>query len=154
MAIQSEIYRQTLKKKGFWNYVEFYNFCYEWFGKEGYILIEDQYTEKNTDIGKEIILKWIAYRKVTDYFKFVIKADWHILGMNPAEVERDGKKEKINKGEVKIKVVAELVKDYEDRWEGKPLWKFLRGIYEKYIIRTTVDEYEDRLIEKANKFFS
>jgi len=65
--------------------------------------------------------------------------------MKDAEVEIEGKKVGTNKGEVEIKFVGEIIKDYEKRWEDKPLWKFLRGIYEKYIIRTTIDEYEDDL---------
>ena len=65
--------------------------------------------------------------------------------MKDAEVEQDGKKISTQKGEVAIEFKAELVKDYEERWEDNPFWKFLRGLYEKYIIRTTVDEYEDDL---------
>ena len=71
--------------------------------------------------------------------------DWHILGMKDAEVEIEGKKVKTNKGEVEIVFKANIIKDYEKRWEDKPLWKFLRGIYEKYIIRETIDEFEDDL---------
>ena len=72
--------------------------------------------------------------------------------MIDAEIERDGKKEKTNKGEVKMEFIVDLVKDYEEKWEDEPLWKFLRGIYEKYIIKTTSDEYEDRLEEDALEY--
>lgn len=153
MVQKDQVFKQALKKRGIWNFNELYHFCYDWFQKEDYILMEQQYTEKMQDAGKELILKWSSYRKITDYFKFVIDVDWHILGMNPIEVERDGKKIKSNKGEVKITVKGILVKDYESRWEDKPLWKFLRGIYDNYIIRTTVDDFEDRIIEKAVEFF-
>jgi len=149
MAMTDQIFKQVVKKKGYWNYIDLYNLCFEWFQKENYILMENNYVEKLTDIGKEIVLEWEAYKKINDYFKFVIKLDWHILGMNSAEVERDGQKEKTNKGEVKITVKGELVKDYEERWEQKPLYKFMRGVYEKHVIRTTTDNYEDRLIEDA-----
>lgn len=72
--------------------------------------------------------------------------------MKDAEVEQDGKKVSTNKGEVGIVIKATLVRDYEERWEDKPIWKFLRGIYEKYVIRTTVDEYEDSLEDKAKEY--
>ena len=42
-------------------------------------------------ITKEVIIKWSAIRKVTDYFMFEIKLEWHILGMKDAEVERDNR---------------------------------------------------------------
>ena len=101
-----------------------------------------------------MIIKWEAKKDVTDYFENVFEVNWHILGLKDAEVERDGKKETTNKGEVEIKITANLVKDKESRWEEKPLWKFLRGTYEKYIIRTTVDMYGDKLEDKAKKFVS
>jgi len=152
MVQKSEVYKHVIKKKGFWNYTELYNFCFDWLQRENYHVVENEYIEKMSDFGKEVLLEWKAQRKVTDYFKNVIHVKWHILGMNSAEVERDGKKEKTNKGEVKITISADLVKDYEARWEDKPLWKFLRGVYDKYIIRTTTEEYEDRLEDKATEY--
>jgi len=75
-----------------------------------------------------------------------------ILGLKDAEVEQDGKKISTNKGEVEIKIRVNLVKDYEERWEDRPFYKFLRGIYERYIIRTTIDEYEDDLEDKSKGY--
>lgn len=154
MAEKSEVYNQSIKQKGYWNFTELYNFCFGWLEDEGYSLKEKEYTEKVSAAGKEVILKWEASKKITDYFKNLIEVNWHILGMKDAEIEREGKKESTNKGEVKITIKANIVRDYEDSWEKKPLWKFMRGIYEKYIIRTTIEEYEDRLESKAKTFVS
>jgi hypothetical protein len=143
MAQNKEIYKEKFKHTGYWKYSEVYAFMYEWFKERDYRLLEDLYNEKIQSNGKEVIAKWKAEKKITDYFKFQIKADWHILGMKDAEVEVDGKKVSTNKGEVEIIFTANLIKDYEKRWEDKPIWKFLRGIYEQYVIRSTVDEMED-----------
>jgi len=132
--------------------MDLYNFCFNWLKDEGYKLKEEEYTEKITSFGKEIILKWEASKKITDYFKHVIKVEWHILGMKDAEVEQDGKKVSTNKGEVKITIKATLVRDYEERWEDRPFYKFLRGVYEKYIIRETREEYESDLENKAKEY--
>ena len=152
MAEKKEVYKQKLKQKGYWNYTDLYNFCFDWLKDEGYNVKEKEYVEKLSGFGKEIILSWEASKKVTDYFKNVIEVKWHILGMKDAEVEQEGKKVNTNKGEVAITVAATLVRDYEERWEDKPIWKFLRGIYEKYVIRTTVDEYEGNLEDKAKEY--
>jgi len=85
---------------------------------------------------------------------FQIILEWHILGMKDAEVEIDGKKVKTNKGEVEIVFKANIIKDYEKRWEDKPFWKFLRSVYEKYVIRETVDEYEDDLEDEVKEMIS
>jgi len=47
-----------------------------------------------------------------------------------------------------------LVKDYEDNWDKKPMVKFMRGIYDKYIIRTTIDNYEDVLKSDFKEYIS
>ena len=98
------------------------------------------------------MIHWAPEKEVTDYFKFVINVEIFILGLVPTEIERDGKKEKTNEGNLRMKIRAEVVKDYEERWEKKPMSKFMRGIYEQYIIRNTVDEYEERLVTEATNF--
>ena len=153
MAEQSKVFNQALKKKGFFDFKDFYDFCFNWLTDERYVVEEEVYTEKLSGFGKEIIISWKAWKKVSDYFKNVIEMDWHILGMNDAEVEIDGKKTKTQKGNVKIKFKGILERDYEEKWEGKPFNKFLRGIYDKYIIRTTMEEYEDNVVEDATKLF-
>lgn len=152
MAEKNNVLESSIKHKGFFNFTELYNFCYNWFKDNKYHLSEDEYTEKLQANGKEIVIKWTAKKKVSDYFREVITAKWHILGLVDAEVEVNGKKEKTNKGEVKIKVSADLEKDYEENWTKTPFYKFLRGTYEKYIMRKTIDLYEDRLEEKAVEF--
>ena len=145
MAQKKEVYKEKLKQTGHWKYTDVYNLAFTWLKDHQYNLQEDLYNEKLSTNGKEIIIAWTAGKKITDYFQFQIKIDWHILGMKDAEVEEAGKKIKTNKGEVEIAFKANIIKDYEKRWEDKPLWKFLRGVYEKYVIKETVDEFEDDL---------
>ena len=154
MAQKKEVYKGKLKQTGYWKYSEIYDMTFNWLKDQGYLLKEDLYNEKLQSNGKEVIIKWTAIRKVTDYFMFEIKLDWHILGMNDAEVEIDGKKVKTNKGEVEIVFKGNIIKDYEKRWEDKPIWKFLRGVYERYVIRETVDEYEDDLEDEVKEMIS
>tara|TARA_Y100000310_G_scaffold101376_2_gene99417 strand:- start:1032 stop:1529 length:498 start_codon:yes stop_codon:yes gene_type:complete len=154
MVLKSRVLKQQLKKKGYWNYSELYDFCFDWLKDNGYTISEKEYTEKNPAGGKELKIEWEAKKLVTDYFKNSILLRWHILRMNEAEIERDGVKESTNEGEVKIEFTADLIKDYEERWEDQPFWKFLRGIYDKYIIRTTADEYENRLEEDTLELIS
>ncbi len=154
MAQNKLIYKEKLAQVGYWDYNEVYAMLYNWLKDHGYSLAEGFYKEKLSGGGKEIMISWEADKKVTDYFKYVIALDWHILGMKDAEVELDGKKVKTNKGELEIVFKGTIVRDYESRWEDKPLHKFLRGAYENYIIRTTIDEYEDGLDEDTKNLIS
>jgi hypothetical protein len=153
MAERDNVFKQALKQKGFFSYSDLYNFCYNWFKDHRYKLFEESYTEKLQSNGKEIVIEWSAKKKVSDYFKEEIKVKWHILGLTDAEVMIGDKKEKTNKGEIKIAVAADLIRDYEENWDKTAFYKFMRGIYDKYIIRNTKDLYEDRLGEAALNFF-
>jgi hypothetical protein len=152
MALKSTVVKTKIKKKGIFNYKDLYNFTYNWLKDRGYGIKENEYTEKSAGGAKEIQLKWEAGKKVTEYFKNSISVNWHIMQLKDTEIERDGKKEKTNTGDLKLDIKADLVRDYEERWEDKRQWKFLRGIYEKYVIRTTVESYEDRVKEDAVDF--
>ena len=145
MAQKKEVYTEKLKQAGYWKYTSVYEMLFSWLKDHGYKVSEDEYTEKLQGNGKEILISWTASKEVTDYFEYQIKLDWHILGMTDTEVEVDGKKTKTNKGKIKITFIGNIIKDYEKRWEDKAMWKMLRGIYENYIIRSTVDEYEGDL---------
>jgi len=152
MPEKSRVFKQTLVQKGIFNFKDLYDLCRDWLSQEGYDVYETKYKEKITAGGKEVQIEWTAKKKVSDYFRNIIGMQWLILGMNETEAEIEGKKVKTDKGELKIVFTADLEKDYEQKWEDQPAWKFLRGVYDKYVIRTTAEEYEDRLAEKVAEF--
>lgn len=151
MAEKDQIFAEKMKYTGIWNFGEVYRFLYDWFTDKDYKVVEKSYTEKIKPDGKEIEIKWEAKRKISDYFRFVIKANWLILGMNEIEVQKEGAKVKMNKGYIEIKFTAVLEKDYEHRWENNAFIKFLRGVYDRYIIKGRIDDYEDRLLEEVDE---
>lgn len=154
MVEKDIVFTAKIKQKGIFDYPSFYRFCYEWLIEKGYFLIEKGYTEKIGAGGKEVEIEWDATRKISDYFKFQLKVTWHIIGMTDIEVQEDGKKIKMNKGYPEIKVQAVLLKDYEHRWEGNPFFKFLRGLYDRYIIRARIESYEAKIHQEGDEFLA
>ena len=57
----------------------------------------------------------------------------------------------MNKALAEIKAAGYLEKDYENRWERNPLAKFLRGAYDKYIIRSRIEQYEDKVAAEVDE---
>jgi len=151
MAEKDQIFSEKVKYTGIWDFKEVYRFLYDWFVDQGYKILEKGYSEKIKPDGKEIEIKWEAKRKISDYFRFLIKADWRILGMTEVEVQKEGAKVKMNKGYIEIKFTAILEKDYEHRWENTAFVKFLRGVYDRYLIRGRIDSYEDKLLGEADE---
>jgi len=151
MVEKDKVFAGKVKYVGIWSFKDVYRFVYDWFIDNDYDLTEKNYSEKVKPDGKEIEIKWEAMRKISDYFKFTIKADWRILGMTEVEVQKEGAKVKMNKGTIEIKFTAVLLKDYEQRWENTAFLKFLRGVYDRYIIRGRIEQYEMKLFGEVDE---
>ena len=156
MVEQDKVFEGKIKQTDVFDFKELYQFNYKWLVDEGYKVDEKTYSEKVTPGGKELEIQWEAKKKVSDYFRFVIKANWRVLGMTSVEVEHPEtkKKMKLDKGQVEIKVQAILEKDYEHRWENTSFLKFLRGVYDKYIVRGRIEDYEKKIFGEADEFIS
>ena len=152
MAEKDTQFKEKIKQSGTFDFKDLYSFAYEWLDGEGYNVAEKKYAEEVSGDSKKIEIEWETKKKVSDYFQFVIKVDWKMLNLKNVEVIREGKKIKLNSGQAEIKVSGVLVKDYESRWEDRPIWKFLRGVYDRYIIRSRIDEYEDKITSQADDF--
>jgi hypothetical protein len=150
VELDKPIPTQKVRHVGIFDFKETYRFCYMWFLNEQYDIVEKNYTEKITPRGKEIEIEWDAVRKISDYFRFQIQTKWRVVGLNDVEVEYEGKKVKMDKGDCEIRFTAVLQKDYESRWEDTPILKWLRTLYDKYLIQARIDKYEAKLVEELN----
>jgi len=150
MAEKDTVFKGKIKQSGIFNFKEFYSYLYDYLNEDGYDVSEKSYSEQISGDSKKIEIKWEASRSVSDYFKFQIKIDWLITGMKEVDVEKEGKKTKMNSGSVELKFSGVMIKDYESRWENKPIYKFLRGVYDRYIIKSRIDEYEIKLFGEVN----
>lgn len=146
MSEKDKIFKGKVKQSGIFSFKDLYSFLYDWLKEEGYDLIEKTYSEKVAGDTKQIDINWEATKEVSDYFKFQIKLDWQILGLKSVEVQKEDKKVKMDSGSLEIKFTGTLIKDYEDKWENQPFWKFMRGIYDKFVIKNRIDEYQIKLL--------
>ncbi len=137
---------------GIFSWKELYNFLYNHLTNNNYHVAEKLYGEKVNAGGKEIEVSWEAKRKINDYFRFFIKLLILIPHLSTVEATQNGKKIKTNKGTFNIKIQGFLEKDYESRWDTTPFMKFLRGMYDRYVIRARTEDYEDRLEEEVDEF--
>ncbi len=73
--------------------------------------------------------------------------------MTDVEAEIDGKKMKMNKlVELKIETKGVLVKDYDNKWEKTGLGKFLKEVYQKYVISGRTKEKEKQVEAVVQEF--
>jgi hypothetical protein len=154
MVEKDKVFSGKMRHVGIFDFKEFYRFCYMWFIHKEYWIVEKNYTEKVTDKGKEVEIEWEAKRKISDYFRFFLKINWRIVQLKEVEVQKDGEKISMNKGDVEIRVESILEKDYEHRWEGSAIFKFLRSMYDRYLIRGRIEDYEFKIYEETDEFLA
>lgn len=155
MAEKDKIFSSKIKYDGIMDFKDFYKFCYLWLTEEsGLDVVESKYAEKISGDSKGIKVKWEGSKKVTDYFQFKVDVEFEVLGLISVEVVQDGKKVKRNKGSVEVSVKGTLVRDYDGKFEHTSSQKFLRGIYEKWVIYSRIKEYEGKIIGECNEFLS
>ena len=155
MPEKDKIFSSKVKYSGVFSFTDFYRFCYEWIVEEmGMAVVEDKYIEKLNGDSKNIDVEWTGSKKATDYFKFEVKVAFRIIGLKKVEVQRGSAKVKTNEGSVEVKISAILVRDYEGRFEKGAFRKFMRAIYEKWVIPSRVGDYEDKLVGDTDEFLA
>jgi alpha-amylase/alpha-mannosidase (GH57 family) len=147
MSEKETILTEKLDYSGLFKFADFYKYAHSWLDDEDYGVVEDKYAEKISGNSKDIDVEWKCTKKVSDYFKNDIKVKFEIKGLVDVEVEVDGKKKKMQQGKVKVDIKGTLIRDPESKWEGAPYLRFLRDVYNKYVVPQRVDEREESIDE-------
>ena len=152
MSEKEQIFSSKVKYGEIFNFAEYYKFCHDWLEDEGYWVVENKYVEKLKGDAKEIDVEWTCKKKITDYFRFEIKVKFKVINMKKIEINYGGSKINTNKGTVETNVAGTLERDYEAKFETSGFLKILRGGYERWVIPSRVEEFEDKLVDVCNSF--
>jgi len=148
---KDKVFKGKIKQSGIFNFKGFYEFLYDYWMDENYDVYETQYIEKVLDENsKNVEIWWSARKEISDYFKYEITGHWIILGMRKVKVQKDGKEISMDSGTLEITFEATLQKDYQNKWNKGSL-KFLRKTYDKYIIKSRIEDHELKLFQEANE---
>jgi hypothetical protein len=145
MTEKDQLIKEKLDHTGIFDFKGFYAFAYKWLRDENYGVLEEKYSEKVSGNARDISIEWKAVKKISDYFKIEIGVKFEVSGLTDVEVETDGKKKKTNKGKVAIEIKGTMVRDPDSRWEETPTWRFMRDLYNKYIVPSRVDNLSDKI---------
>ncbi|MEX0920132.1 MAG: hypothetical protein WDZ69_00945 [Candidatus Pacearchaeota archaeon] len=154
MAEKETIFSSTMKYEGVFSFRDFYKFCYEWVIEETRLdpFSEEKYEEKIKGNEKDVVIEWVGKKKFTDYFMMDMKIKFEIKPLKEVEIVQGGAKIKTNQGNTKITVKGDLVRDYEGKFEMSAFNKFLRSIYEKWVIKSRIEEYEGKVAKHCDDF--
>jgi len=142
---------QEITYKGLCMVKDFYTFLDKWFADRGYAKQETKNYEEVTEKGKYTIVEMEPIKKVSDYVKLKLKAKIICFDLKSVDIEIDGKKQSCQEGEVKIEFEAQLITDYENKWEYKPVYFFFRTVMDKYVFKGLLHKYEQMLVKDCKE---
>jgi len=142
-------YRVTYE--GLFNALDLYTIIDEFLEDKGYDKREKKNIERVTKDGKYIELWLEPWKKLTDYAKSVILVRIIMSEVKEVEIEKEGVKVKMNQGKIQFVFDAYLETDYENRWEMKPIFFFLRTIFDKFIFKSYMIGYRNEIRSDANQ---
>lgn len=155
MAEEETVFSSRVKYSGIFSVKDFYLFCHKWLTEEiGIDISEDKYSEKLTGDTKKIEVKWSGDKELTDYFRFDIKVEFLMYDLKKVEITKESTKVETNSGTVDLKVKGILTKDYKGKFEKSAFNKFLRSIYEKWVITSRIEEFQGRIAEDCDEFLT
>ena len=130
--------------------MELYKLGRSWYKKHGYDFYEKEYISSHKEDARNASIKWEGERKVDDYIRFHVEV--RVKFKNLRDVQ--GKKKMMNTGEVSFSIESYIEKDYESNWESGFMTKFIRGVYDTFIIRGKIDKDKERLEREANELYN
>lgn len=155
MAEKDKVYSSKIKYEGVFDFKAFYKFCHQWLTEETSLSVtEEEYSEKIKGDAKEIDVKWKGKKDISDYFGFETGVSFKILNLKNVEVNQGGRKIKSNEGSVELKMTSNIVRDPQGKFETTPFMKFVRGIYEKWVINARISEIEEKIDGDSDKFLT
>lgn len=147
-----------LKHRGFFNYSDLLHKIRQWYLDDDYdVLNMPSYKQKfPTLTGTEHELKIHGEKNVTEYVRFHMDVFMRVYNMRDIEIIQDGKKLKMQDGQVQIEIIPKLELDWQGRFKGsgvfKPFIEALDDFYRKYIIKYKIADYwEDMVLLKATQ---
>lgn len=153
MAEKDKLFSSKIKHTGIFTFKDFYKFCYAWLSDEiGLDMAEKKYSEKIAGDSKIVELTWEGDKKLTDYFRFDIQVKMKADKLKNIQVTQGGAKIDTNQGVIEMEVKGTLVRDYEGKFERTGTQKFMRSIYEKWVIPSRIDEFKTKIITDCDEF--
>jgi len=120
----------------------------------GYTINEKLNKEDVNPKGKSIEIVKEAPKKVRDFAKYVIEAKMNFSELKEKIVERSGSKQHINQRKASIIFSAYLELDYAQRWEKRPIFYFLRSVFDTFVWKVGPERLEAGLAEEVSSVYN
>jgi len=134
--------KDKIKYVGIFHLKDTYKMMFEWLNDKGYAVDETSYKEVIRNNEREVEIRWIVTKEQSDYFQYEFSVFFHGLNVVNTEVEVDGVKKKMQKGELTTEFSWTINKDYKNRFSQNEFSKRVRNYYDKYLVSKRIEEQE------------
>ncbi len=159
ISIFPEFAPLRVKFKDVFDLKGFYEEFWEWLKEQGWKDMEDKldkferfYGERVSAGGvKELWIRWRPYKPAegASYLTYYFDIDFHVLGLTSAEIIKDGKKIKTDKGEIEITIKAFVEKNYEEKFAEHSLLRHMIDIFSLRVYKKTLEDRQKELYREA-----
>ncbi|MBR9675686.1 hypothetical protein GOV05_01625 [Candidatus Woesearchaeota archaeon] len=101
------------------------------------------------DNFKQLSIELKPLKKITDYIKFEMKIKIEGREIEDVELRIDDRLRHMQKGRLSIVFFATMHTDYEGTWEQKPEYFFVRTLFNKFVYRAKMTQWESQLKEQV-----
>lgn len=137
---------ESMDYEGLFDLKEFYSIIDDYLKLKGYDKFEPLNEEQVFPTGKDIHIIIRPMKWYTDYARNVLKIELQMKQIKDVETEIDKLKVKMNQGKIKILFSCYLETDWEGRWEQKPLYHFIRTLFDKFVYRQHTQDFEQEVL--------
>ena len=114
-------------------------------------LKESQY---DTPTGKAMEWNAAPWKKITDYIRLEPNIRVIITDMVKKEMVIQGRKVMVDHGKVLVIINWYMETDYDMRWEDRPMFVFMRALYDKWVFKDYYQRYEVICTDHANQLYA
>jgi len=144
--------QERISYEGIFSVAEVYRLIDEWILDKDYNKQEPKHVETAKPEGKFVDVTLAPFKNLTDYANSFLKIQLQFSNIKDVTIETtEGTKQKLNQGKVLITITGILETDYEDRWESKPIFLFIRTLYDKYIFKTFTGGFQKQVEDDVNQ---
>ena len=157
MSTKYELPSTLIKHRGFFDYSAFLQTVRKWYADDDYDFNASSYKQKYPGpTGTEHEFRFIGDKRVTEYVKFHMIVIARVYSLRDVEIVQDGKKVKLQDGQLQVEVIPEIEFDWQNRFKGAGVFKsFIAGLddfYRNYIIKYKISDYwEDMVLIKSGQ---
>lgn len=146
--------KKTLNYSGLFSFKELYKVVDDWLQEHDYKKAELSSTESVSKDVKDINVYAEPSKKITDYAKYKIRINLTGNSLKKVEIQRKGKKLKLDSGTVNFMFWGDLETDFQDRWEQKAEYFLMRTLVDKFVYHYYMKGFEDGLRKDVEDLIS